>query len=131
MESLRSGIETGIALLLLALGLSYLLRTSAWIGFLRDLAGEPWRLFPLALGLVAAGAFIVATYDDWSTRTGIFITALGWLMLLEGSAFLLWPRLAALTDKLSTAFLSRYLRLGGLLLVAVGLMLLIRDARQL
>lgn len=121
---MREGIEIGVGLLLLMLGLSYLLRTPQWIAFLRRLAAEPRRLQPLALGLVAAGAFIGVGYSDWTSRPAIFITALGWLMALEGLLLLLRPAAVQWLNRLSTGFLTRYLRLGGVLLVAIGLVLL-------
>ncbi|MDT8321466.1 MAG: DUF2065 family protein [Xanthomonadales bacterium] len=126
---MREGIEIGVALLLLMLGLSYLLRTPQWIGFLRRLAREPRRVLPLALGLVAAGAFIGVGYNDWTSRPAIFITALGWLMVLEGLLLLLRPAVVRWLNRPSTGFLSRYLRFGGLLLVAIGLVLLAQRGR--
>ena len=120
---MRGLIPVLVAGVLAALGLSYLLHAPRWLSLLRWLAEAPERLFLPALGMVATGIVIGYGYDSWHGTWPIFVTALGWLLALEGLVLLLAPgvvrRLLALPDR----FLLNYTRAGGVLLAVLGALL--------
>ena len=117
-------IELTFALCLLVLGASYLLVSNRWVAFLQDAIRQPHRLFPLALGMLAAGIFIGAAYNDWTSTWPIFISAFSWLMAAEGALILVFPQYLKKLERIPEGFLRWYLRFGGLLLLVLGGLLL-------
>lgn len=117
-------VELTFALCLLVLGASYLLRSERWVAFLQDAIRQPHRLFPLALGMLAGGVLIGASYNDWSSTWPIFISAFSWLMAAEGALILVFPQYLKKLEGIPEGFLRWYLRFGGLLLLVLGGLLL-------
>lgn len=117
-------VELTIAICLLVLGVSYLLRTDLWLNFLQGAIRQPHRLFPLALGMLAVGTFIGAAYNDWTSTWPIFITAVGWLLAAEGALILVFPEYLKKLERIPEGFLRWYLRFGGILLLVLGGLLL-------
>jgi len=122
-----NAIELTLSIFMLALGASYLLQYEQWMQFFREAIQHPRRLFPVAMAMLAAGAFIATAYNDWSSTWPIFITALGWLMAIEGALILIFPGLLKRMEKISDRFLAWYLRGGGLLLIILGALLLVNS----
>lgn len=116
-------IPVVVAGVLLALGLSYLLQAPLWLRLLRWLADEPERLFLPALSMVAAGIVVGYGYDNWNGTWPIFVTALGWLLALEGLVLLLAPGIVRRMLALPERFLLAYTRAGGGLLAVLGALL--------
>jgi len=123
---LRHPIELTFALCLLVLGASYLFRSDHWVAFLKDAVCQPHRLFPLALVMLAAGIFIGASYNNWTSTWPIFISAFCWLMAAEGALILVFPQYLKKLQRIPEGFLRWYLRFGGVLLLALGFLLLLR-----
>jgi len=120
---LANAIELTVSIFLLILGASYLFQHEQWILFLREAIQRPRQLFPIALAMLAAGAFIGTAYNDWSSTWPVFITVLGWLMALEGALILIVPGFLRPLQKIPDRFLTWYLRIGGLLLIILGSLL--------
>ena len=112
-----------MAISLLLLGLSYLFQTARWIRFMRTIMQAPETFFGGALIMVAAGVVVGYGYNNWNGTWPVFVTALGWLMALEGALILVFPGFLRLFQNLSDAFLTLYLRIGGLLLAVLGALL--------
>jgi uncharacterized protein YjeT (DUF2065 family) len=112
-----------LAIVLLVLGVSYVFQWQTWSNLLRSILADPQRFFLGAIVEVALGLWLALSYDRWDSTWPIFTTAIGWLMALEGSLFLLAPRLFNGFSRLSDRSMSLYLRLGGVLLVVLGALL--------
>ena len=121
---MEKAIELTVSIFLLVLGASYLRHADQWLQFLREVTDRPRRLFPIALVMVSAGVFIGSAYNDWSSTWPIFITALAWLMALEGILILVFPGFLNRLKNIPDGFLRWYLRLGGPLLIVLGALLL-------
>jgi uncharacterized protein YjeT (DUF2065 family) len=121
---MANAIELTLSIFMLVLGASYLFQFEQWVQFFREAIQHPRRLFPIAMAMLAAGAFIATAYNDWSSTWPIFITALGWLMAIEGALILVFPGLLKRMEKTSDLFLAWYLRAGGMLLIILGALLL-------
>ncbi len=117
-------IEHTLAIFLIILGVSYLFQFKQWMQFLERAILHPYRLFPVALAMLAAGTFIGTAYNDWSSTWPVFITVLGWLMALEGALILIVPSCVKQLEKIPDRFLGWYLRSGGSLLIILGALLL-------
>ena len=120
---MANAIELTVSIFLLALGASYLFQHEQWALFLRETIQRPRQLFPLALAMLAAGVFIGAAYNDWSSTWPIFITVIAWLMALEGAIMLLFPGFLNRLEKVSDNFFALYFRAGGVLLIILGALL--------
>ncbi len=112
-----------LSIVLLVLGASFILQWRTWSSLLRSIFADPQRYFFGAVAEVALGLWLALSYDRWDTTWPIFTTAFGWLMALEGSLFLLAPRLFMRFSRLSDKAMNLYLRLGGVLLVVLGALL--------
>lgn len=111
------------AIALTVLGLSYLLRARAWATLYVECEVHPGRFIPTGLMMFSAGLYLAITFDDWSATWPIFITAFGWLMALEGALMTLKPSLAGGIARRLGSSLVRFVRLGGVLIVGVGCLL--------
>lgn len=119
------------AIALTALGLSYLLRARAWAMLYVECDMHPGRFIPTGLLMLTAGLYLAITFNDWSATWPIFISAFGWLMVIEGALLTLKPSLAGGFSRLLGSSLVRFIRLGGILIVGLGCLLvweyLLRD----
>lgn len=120
MHESTSGI---FAIALTVLGLSYLVRARAWATLYVECELHPGRFIPTGLMMFTAGLYLAITFDDWSATWPIFITAFGWLMALEGVLLTLKPSLAGGFTRLLGSSLVRFIRLGGVLIVGLGSLL--------
>jgi uncharacterized protein YjeT (DUF2065 family) len=112
-----------LSLVLLVLGASFVLHGPAWISLVRGIFADPPRFFLGALVEVTLGLWLALSYDRWDGTWPIFTTAFGWLMALEGTLFLLAPRVFTGFNRLSDTTWKWYLRLGGPLLLVLGALL--------
>ena len=101
------------AVFMLVLGLSYVVQARAWLRFTQTADNEPDRLIPLGLLMVLFGAAIVGVHNDWSIGWGLPVTALGWILLLKGVAFLAFPKVFIAVIRIAGVAIAPY----GLLLV--------------
>jgi uncharacterized protein YjeT (DUF2065 family) len=112
-----------LALALLVLGTSCLVQTRRWLGLWRSILEKPERFFLGALVELLIGLTLALTYNRWDTTWPTFTTLIGWLMALEGAAFLLAPSLFQKFNRLSDGFIRSYLRIGGIILIVLGALL--------
>jgi len=105
------------------LGISYTLQTTRWIGLTRTITAQPERFFPAAVVMVAAGLALGGGYNNWSGTWPTFVTLLGYLLALEGAVILLFPSLIRKFQTLPDAFLRSYIRIGGIVLLALAILL--------
>lgn len=120
MHESTSGI---FAIALTILGLSYVVRARAWALLYVECELHPGRFIPTGLMMFIAGLYLAITFNDWSATWPIFITAFGWLMALEGVLLTLMPSLAGTFARLLGSSLVRFIRLGGILIVGLGCLL--------
>jgi len=111
------------AVFMLVLGLSYILQARMWLRFSKTAEREPDRLIPLGLLIVVFGAAIVGAYSDWSIGWGLPVTALGWILLLKGVSFLVFPKVATLGASLDDSVFIAVIRIGGSVIAVVGFFL--------
>ena len=111
------------AVFMLVLGLSYVVQARAWLRFTQTADNEPDRLIPLGLLMVLFGAAIVGVHNDWSIGWGLPVTALGWILLLKGLAFLAFPKVAALGATLRDGVFIAVIRIAGVAIALYGLLL--------
>ena len=111
------------SLSLIALGLSYLLSTQAWVNLYGEFAAYPRRFIPTALLIFVTGLALAICFNDWTSTWPIFITSFGWLMALEAGLLLLRPSMVGGMTRLMGPRLIVYLRLGGLLFLGLGSLL--------
>ena len=113
-----------VPLVLLLMGLSYLLAAEHWVRFARERLEAPHRFLLAALGMVTAGLIIVVTHNWWRPSPGVVVTIFGWVLVLKGAAFLLFPSMIGeLTEGWSEGAMKSAVRAGGLLATILGAVL--------
>ena len=117
---MKTTIEALFCIVMPVLGLSYLFQSGQWIRFLSELAHNPHRSLPLALGMLTVGVFSGSFYNDWTATWPIFISAFSWLLALEGAILLVYPASLAYLKKIPDRFFNGYLRVGGIGLIILG-----------
>lgn len=108
------------SLTLVVLGLSYLFRTDHWAKLYQDFDQNPRHFIPTGLLIFVTGLYVAIGINDWSSTWPIFITAFGWLMMLEASLLLIRPSLVGWMIRRVGKHQIFYLRMGGLLLFGLG-----------
>lgn len=114
-------IASVFSITLTALGLSYLVQTERWTALYNDLSRQPSTFVPVGMLLLATGMFIAIAFDDWSSTWPIFITAFGWLMAVEGALLIICPGVVGAFPRVLGKRLKVFMRLGGLLVLGLGL----------
>jgi len=112
-----------VAVGLIVLGASSLLQASRWLIVLRSLLARPESYFLGAIVEMVAGLVLALSYNRWDGTWPTFVTLLGWLMAIEGAAFLLAPGLFQSFSRLSDGFILKFLRIGGIGVVILGVLL--------
>lgn len=108
---------------MLVLGLSYLLAPGHWIRYAQEVAEAPHRFLIPAVGLFAAGLVVVVSRNWWHLSLGVVVTIFGWLLVLKGAAFLLFPGAMGTFSGWSVGAMTKAARFGGLLLTILGAVL--------
>ncbi len=109
-----------LAIILMVLGSSFLLQWKIWMRILRAIFEQPERYFLGAIAEVTLGLTLALGYDRWDSTWPIFTTVFGWLMVLEGTSFLLAPGLFSGFNRLSDRAMGIYLRGGGAIILLLG-----------
>jgi len=111
-----------LGLFLIICGVAIMVRRSYFApvvgGFVED------RLTRMIVGVLEllAGLFLATAHTDWSSLPASIITAIGWLLVLEGTAYLL------LSDKQMTSIIKMannkaWYVFGGILSILLGVYL--------
>jgi len=88
---MEQAVEFMTGIVLLALSLSFLLRSRDWSNWLENIRqDEPYRVLPIGCFTILISSFMVAFHPVWD---GFFIlvTIIGVLGIIEGSFYLLFP----------------------------------------
>ncbi len=122
-------IERVVSVGLLVIGLSHLFRSRMWADLFEEWRGN--RFLPLYPGwlYMQVGSVIAFGHNVWVWDLVVIITAMGWLWVVKGAVYLLWP--SALTTMMSTAIAAgtnhaRKFAMVGALMTAVGALLVWR-----
>ena len=119
-------VATVIAWLLLLLGLSYVAQAGHWAELARDALRYPHHYFPMVLMILVLGLTVVTLHNVWVADWPLVITVVGWIMVLKSMIYLLLPQVMTVFASWSEASLSLWIRIGGLLLTALGAVLVYR-----
>lgn len=117
-------VEYMMGLILLAFGVSLLLRADDWAAWMQTLE-QRGRAMSLTIGSITLvfGAFIVAFHSIWH-GIPLILTIIGWIAVLEGVVYLLFPQTFPLVLRAYLKCSRVALRISGALSIALGLALL-------
>ncbi len=113
-------VATIIAWLALLMGLSYIVQATQWAELAKDALRYPHQYFPMVLTILLLGLTVVSLHNVWVADWPVVITVLGWGMLIKSMLFLLAPQLMAGFVSWAQNSLAIWIRIGGLILVTVG-----------
>ncbi len=111
-----------LGLFLIIIGALVMIRRHYFIEAFAAFAAQRMVRVILAMMMVLAGLFLVISHNDWSSAPAGIISAVGWIVVVEGIVY------ASLPDerigRLMVAFnVPAWYLLGGVLAVAVGIYL--------
>lgn len=75
------------------IGASYLASTKEWLAFYQSLAEKSYSGILIALFTLPAGLVILSFHNNWALDFPIFVTLMGWGMMIKGVVYLLFPSL--------------------------------------
>ena len=113
------------SVLLLILGWSMLFATRGWLSLIAEYSERPHRLLMPGLAMVAYGLVVVFNHNVWSGGWAVVITVTGWLIFLKGLTFLLNPGIVKIHERFPQSFVKMAMRVGGVVLILLGLMLIL------
>lgn len=111
-----------LGLSLIILGAVFMIRRHYYLPVYASIVTERMTRLVFATAAVIAGLFLVIAHNIWLTVPAAIISLMGWMVLLEGLAYLILPD--EVLAKLIAAFNrpAAYLA-GGLLAILIGLYL--------
>jgi hypothetical protein len=121
-------VATIIAWLLLLLGISYMAQATHWAELAKDALRYPHQYFPLVLMILVLGLTVVVLHNVWVADWPVVITVVGWIMVLKSMAYLLLPQIMTVFGSWSQASLALWIRIAGLMLAALGGLLVYLDS---
>lgn len=107
----------------LVLGLSYLFQAKLWVKLAADVIDRPKNSLLVALLALPFGLLIVISHNVWISDWPIILTILGWLITVKSCLYLLIPQWSRIFAKRLEVNLPRFVLSGGILLTAVGFLL--------
>lgn len=108
-----------LGLFLMIVGSAVLYRKQYMVPVIGEFAEE--RLTRMIMGILEllGGLFLVLAHTDWSSLPAGIITAIGYLLVIEGTAYLLLPD-AAMRWVIRTFNVRMWYHLGGTLAIMLG-----------
>ena len=111
--------------LLLVLGWSLLFATRGWLSLISEYSERPHRLLMPGLAMTAYGLVVVFNHNIWTGGWMVVITVTGWLIFLKGLTFMLNPGIVKIHQRFPQTVEKTLMRVGGVILILLGLMLLL------
>ena len=115
-----------VSIVMLVLGVSYAVQTREWIRVSQDVIAAPHRFMVAALALLATGVVIVTVHNNWAPAWSLAITLSGWILVIKGAVFLLFPQMAGKFARWPEATLRAWVRTAGVVLAVLGAILTYR-----
>lgn len=111
------------AILFLVLGLSYVLNTDHWLKYAGTVLKNHVAMIPMALIMLITGLFIVLQHNVWIGDWPVIITVFGWMFMVGGMMFLVFPKTVALFADMGDSELKRYILIGGVVTSVLSVVL--------
>lgn len=129
---MERGVEIFVAVNMLVIGVSHLLQAPVWVDFFKILRGYG-KAGALANGFLALmfGSIIVAFHWVWEGTVPIIVTCIGIAQVVKAIVAFCFPSLGLYSMSQKKAEDPWSYRIGGLLFIAFGILLLIRNAGSL
>ncbi len=111
------------ALLFLVLGLSYVLNTRHWVRYTDVVLKDRVALIPMSIIMLVVGLFIVLQHNVWINDWHVVITLFGWMFMVSGIMFLLFPKSIKLFSGMKNGELRRYILINGVVTSVLSVVL--------
>ncbi len=106
----------------LAAGLGYILSGQHWRNIFEGFSEPSVSTFLFSLALIVAGMAIVKYHNIWQNNWKIWITLYGWICLIKGTLFLIFPNFPSSFIHLLDEAPDDYFIGAGVVNVLIGLM---------
>ena len=112
-----------VSVVMLVLGISYIVQTREWIRVSQDVIEAPHRFLVAAFIMLAMGVAIVSVHNDWAPAWTLAITLSGWILVIKGALFLVFPQVATQFARWPETALRASVRAAGGVLAVLGAVL--------
>lgn len=111
-----------LGLFLIIVGLAIMLRKRYYVPVVGEFIEDRFMRMVMGILELLGGLFLVLAHNDWSTLPAGIISAIGWVLIIEGTAYLLVSD-RMMSWMIRTFNVRMWYLMGGLLSVALGLYL--------
>lgn len=111
-----------LGLFLIIVGLAIMLRKRYYVPVVGEFIEDRFMRMVMGILELLGGLFLVLAHNDWSTLPASIISAIGWVLIIEGTAYLLVSD-RMMSWMIRTFNVRMWYLVGGLLSVALGLYL--------
>ncbi len=116
-----------VSIVIFTLGVSYLILPSQWTQIAQKGISSnvpyPYRLLTAIL-LLVIGLAIVINHNLWTPFWRIIITLFGWLLVVKGAVYLVFPQIMKKFSGWSEQNLRTIIRGAGIILTVLGILLI-------
>jgi hypothetical protein len=116
-------LERIFGFVFLLVGLSHLLQPGPWVDFFKWLRSKTYGGFVVVIYTLPIAIVIVTFHNRWELRSSLILTLAGWIMLVKCVIYAVYP--IAFSRTATRAFTARSSVIGGIILIAVSLLLLL------
>jgi hypothetical protein len=116
-------LERIFGFVFLLVGLSHLLQPGPWVDFFKWLRSKTYGGFVVVIYTLPIAIVIVTFHSRWELRSSLILTLAGWIMLVKCVIYAVYP--IAFSRTATRAFTARSSVIGGIILIAVSLLLLL------
>ena len=109
-----------VPVLILALGVSYFLQPRQWLQLSQEIMAAPYRFLTPSLVMLASGMAVVLTHNVWKLEWEVATTVFGWILIVKGGLFLLFPQVVRSFSELPDRLLLTWVRVAGVVLAVAG-----------
>ena len=111
-----------LGLFLIIAGASIMFRKRYYVPVVGEFIEDRFMRMVMGIMELLAGLFLVVAHNDWSTLPAGIISAIGWVLIIEGTAYLLVSD-RTMTWMIRTFNVRTWYLVGGILAMALGLYL--------
>jgi uncharacterized protein YjeT (DUF2065 family) len=110
---------------ILVLGLSYSFQQAGWKKLVEAflIKGNVHKIIPMCMFMLVFGLAVIANHNIWEMSMRVVITIFGWSMAIKGALYMTFPEVGFKLAKYFLPIMDTWIRVGGILTMILGALL--------